>query len=56
MATRESDLHGNETINVQLTVKEALALTGTRFNHNPEVSVDAKKKLMKSIEKKLISN
>ncbi|MFD2610983.1 hypothetical protein [Paenibacillus gansuensis] len=56
MAMHDNNTQGNETINVQLTVKEALALTGTRFNHNHEIAVDAKKKLMKSLEKKLISN
>ena len=29
--------HGEETIQVELTVKEAIALTGIRFNAEPKI-------------------
>jgi hypothetical protein len=54
MKTEVNILQGNDTINVELTVKEALALTGNRFNENHMLTVDARKKLKKTLEEKLI--
>lgn len=44
--------HGEEKITVELTVKEAIALTGIRFNSEPKMLFDARKKLKESIEQK----
>ncbi|MDP5276249.1 hypothetical protein [Chengkuizengella axinellae] len=42
--------NGNEKIKIELTMKEAIALTGIRFNQQPELLIEAKKKLMHTIE------
>ncbi|WP_201763519.1 hypothetical protein [Chengkuizengella marina] len=47
---------GNEKITVELTLKEAIALTGIRFNQQPELKTVAKKKLMRTIEESKKSN
>jgi|DewCreStandDraft_2_1066082.scaffolds.fasta_scaffold09073_3 hypothetical protein len=44
---------GDEKITIELSVKEALALSGVRFAHNHELAVDARKKVQQSIENKL---
>lgn len=44
---------GEEKITVELSVKEAIALTGVRFNNNHDLVLDARKKVQKSIEDKL---
>ena len=44
--------HGDETIKVELTVKEAIALTGIRFNAEPKIMLDARKKLQASLDEK----
>jgi hypothetical protein len=46
---------GEEKIQVELSVKEAIALTGVRFNDNHELMLDARKKLQQSIEEKIKS-
>jgi hypothetical protein len=45
--------HGEEKITIELSVKEALALSGVKFAHNHELSLDARKKVQQSIENKL---
>lgn len=45
--------HGEEKITIELSVKEALALSGVRFEHNHELVLDARKKVQQSIENKL---
>ncbi|MDR6548866.1 hypothetical protein [Paenibacillus qinlingensis] len=47
--------HGEEIIRVEMTVKEALALTGTKFALNQKVETDAIKKLKQSIADKLLT-
>jgi hypothetical protein len=44
---------GEEKITIELSVKEALALSGVRFAHNHELALDARKKVQQSIENKL---
>jgi hypothetical protein len=44
--------HGEETIQVELTVKEAIALTGIRFNAEPKIKSEARKKLHATIAEK----
>ena len=44
---------GNDKITVELSVKEALALTGIRFNENHDLVLDARKKLKESIDEKI---
>ena len=46
--------HGEEIIRVEMTVKEALALTGAKFVQNQKIETDAIKKLKQSIEDKLL--
>lgn len=41
---------GDDTITVELTVKEAMALAGIKFHHNHKVEVSAKRKLNHAIE------
>ncbi|WP_195575932.1 hypothetical protein [Paenibacillus sp. 1001270B_150601_E10] len=48
--------HGEDKITVELTVKEAMALTGQRFLENPQVKNDATKKLIHAIDRKLELN
>jgi hypothetical protein len=44
--------HGEEKITIELSVKEALALSGVKFAHNHELALDARKKVQQSIENK----
>ncbi len=44
---------GEEKITVELTVKEAIALTGVRFNGQPDLVLDARKKLKHTLEDKM---
>lgn len=52
-----SSLHfpqGEEVIHVEMTVKEALALTGAKFPQNHKLETTAIKKVKQSIENKLL--
>ncbi|MBD7966838.1 hypothetical protein [Paenibacillus gallinarum] len=42
---------GQNKVTVELTADEALALTGVRFNNNPQVETIAKKKIRRAFEK-----
>ncbi|MGZ9583496.1 hypothetical protein [Paenibacillus marinisediminis] len=44
---------GEDKITVELTVKEAMALSGQRFNANLEVKPSATRKLLDAIDRKL---
>jgi hypothetical protein len=46
---------GEEIIRIEMTVKEALALTGTKFNQNHKLETDAIKKVKQSLEDKLLT-
>lgn len=46
---------GEELIRVEMTVKEALALTGAKFNQNHKLETDAIKKLKQTLEDKLLT-
>jgi hypothetical protein len=53
-----SSLHiqqGEELIHLEMTVKEALALSGVKFPQNHKLETDAVKKLKQSIENKILS-
>jgi hypothetical protein len=53
-----SSLHipqGEELIRVEMTVKEALALSGAKFPLNHKLETDAIKKLKQSLENKILS-
>ncbi|GIQ70242.1 hypothetical protein DUZ99_06440 [Xylanibacillus composti] len=41
---------GDEKITVELTVKEAIALSGIRFNEEPHLVLDARKKLQQRVK------
>jgi hypothetical protein len=52
-----SSLHipqGDELIQVEMTVKEALALSGAKFPQNHKLETDAIKKVKQSIENKIL--
>ena len=54
-----STLHipqGEEVILVEMTVKEALALTGAKFPQNRKLETDAMKKVKQTLENKLLTN
>lgn len=53
MKTSVAVPHGEDKITVELTVKEAMALTGQQFNGNREVKPAATRKVMDAIERKL---
>lgn len=46
--------HGEEKIMIELTVKEAIALTGIKFNEQPELLPSARKKLKETVEKQVL--
>jgi hypothetical protein len=46
--------HGEEKITIELTVKEAIALTGIKFNQQPDLLPSARKKLKASLEGKVL--
>ncbi|MEC0230209.1 hypothetical protein [Paenibacillus alba] len=48
-------LQGEELIRVEMTVKEALALTGAKFNQNHKLETDAIKKVKQTLEDKLLT-
>ncbi|OMF38705.1 hypothetical protein BK133_00395 [Paenibacillus sp. FSL H8-0548] len=37
--------HGDDTVTVELTIKELMALTGVRFHNNHGIEISARKKL-----------
>jgi hypothetical protein len=41
---------GDDTVKVELTVKEMMALAGIKFHHNHDLEVSAKKKLHHALE------
>ncbi|WP_248925734.1 hypothetical protein [Paenibacillus hamazuiensis] len=45
---------GKETISVELTVNEALALMGVRFHENHRLEVDALQKIKRTLEHKIL--
>lgn len=47
--------HGEEIIRVEMTVKEALALTGAKFPQNQKLETDAIKKLKQSLADKMFT-
>jgi len=46
---------GDELIYVEMTVKEALALTGAKFNANHKLETEALKKVKRSLADKLLT-
>lgn len=47
--------HGEEVIFVEMTVKEAMALTGTKFPQNHKLETNAIRKVKQTVENKLLS-
>lgn len=47
---------GDEKITVELTLKEAIALTGVKFNEQPDLATNARKKLKQSVQSKLLQH
>jgi hypothetical protein len=41
---------GNDTVKVELTLKEVMALSGIKFHDNHSVEVSAKKKLQHALD------
>lgn len=55
MSTQVKIPRGDETIDIQLTVREALALSEyVNFIDNPKLKNDARKKLKRILEQKLL--
>lgn len=54
MAQQLAVPHGEEKILIELTVKEAIALTGIKFNQQPDLLPNARKKLKQSLESKVL--
>ncbi|WP_166541796.1 MULTISPECIES: hypothetical protein [Paenibacillus] len=46
---------GEETILIEMTVKEAMALSGEKFHSNHQVETEAVKKVKKSLEDRLLT-
>jgi hypothetical protein len=47
--------NGEEHIVIELTLKEALALSGAKFHMNHQLETEAVKKVKRSVEKKLLA-
>jgi hypothetical protein len=41
---------GDDTVKVELTLKEVMALTGIKFHNNHDIEVSAKKKLNSALQ------
>ncbi|WP_409344602.1 hypothetical protein [Paenibacillus sp. MBLB4367] len=54
MNTQVTIPQGEEMITVKLSVKEAIALSGVRFNQQPKLAADARKKLKKALEHEML--
>ena len=54
MNTRFEIPKGEETVQVELTIKQALALSGYRFNGDPRVEAEARRQIMKTVDKALL--
>ncbi|NOU94160.1 hypothetical protein GC093_13175 [Paenibacillus sp. LMG 31456] len=52
--TYETQKQQGKTISVELTLNEALALTGVRFRENHQLEVDAMSKIKRSLEEQII--
>lgn len=47
---------GDDTVKVELTVKEIMALTGIKFHDNHTIEVSAKKKLQHVLEDQYVED
>lgn len=45
---------GEEKITIELTVKEAMALTGFRFNQNPKQLAFARRKVKNALDRQVL--
>jgi len=50
MASTVKIPQGDETMKVELTIKEAMALAGIKFHNNHNVEVSAKRKIQEAID------
>lgn len=50
MASTVKIPQGDDTMKVELTIKEAMALAGIKFHSNHTVEVSAKRKLQEALE------
>lgn len=50
MASTVKIPQGDDTMKVELTIKEAMALAGIKFHSNHNVEVSAKRKLQEALE------
>lgn len=41
---------GDQTITIELTMREAMALSGFRFGYNPKQVIEARRKVRKAID------
>ncbi|WP_027092874.1 hypothetical protein [Cohnella thermotolerans] len=56
MTTTVKIPQGDDTMKVELTVKEAMALTGIKFHGNHNVEVSAKRKLQEALDQQYIED
>ncbi|WP_187385756.1 hypothetical protein [Gorillibacterium timonense] len=54
MAVQVAIPQGEKKVTVELTVKEAMALGGYRFNDDPHLRTDARKRVLDSLDKTLL--
>ncbi|TDF99696.1 hypothetical protein [Paenibacillus piri] len=54
--TYEAQNRQEKTISVELTLNEALALTGVRFPQNHQLEVEVMQKIKRSLEDQFIQN
>jgi hypothetical protein len=52
----ETQNQPQKTISVELTINEALSLTGVRFRQNHQLEVDAMHKIKRSLEDQMIQD
>lgn len=50
MASTVKIPQGDDTMKVELTIKEAMALAGIKFHSNHDVEVSAKRKLQEALD------
>lgn len=52
--SQNAEQHQEKKISVELTLNEALALTGVRFRENHKLEVDAMHKIKRQLEEQII--
>jgi len=48
--------HGEEKVTIELSVREAIALTGVKFPEQPELALQARRKVKETLESKVLKH